>query len=200
MKKQPGTNTLTIKNMVCDRCIRVVREELQKLGLDVRNVSLGEVIIGDTGSINRDAIRKVLNASGFDIVDNHKAKMIEKIKNAVIRLIHHKNGLEEFEANYSEYLARELHADYHYLSSLFSSVEGITIEKFFILQKIERVKELIKYDEMTLSEIAFQMGYSSVAHLSNQFKKITGLTPSSFKQMTNSQRMPIDLVAIKTPR
>lgn len=195
MKNQNTPVTLTIKNMVCNRCIRVVREELEKLGLDVRSVVLGEAVIASgKNDIDYHQIKTILNTNGFDIVDDRKAKTVEKIKNSIIRLIHHNEGLEEFEMNYSEYLAREVNADYHHISALFSSIEGITIEKYIILQKTERVKELLKYGELTLSEIAYQMGYSSVAHLSNQFKKITGLTPSSFKQMTVSARQPIDLI------
>lgn len=181
--------------MVCNRCIRVVREELEKLGLDVRSVVLGEAVIAtDNKDMDRGNIKNVLNANGFDIVDDRKAKTVEKVKNAVIRLIHHSEDLEEFEMNYSEYLSKEVSADYHYISNLFSSIEGITIEKYIILQKIERVKELLKYGELTLSEIAYQMGYSSVAHLSNQFKKITGFSPSEFKKMARPLRKPIDLV------
>lgn len=198
MKNSIKAVTLTIKNMVCNRCVRVVREELEKLGLDVRSVALGEAVIAPgRNAIDIGNIKNALHASGFDIVDDRKAKIVEKIKNAIIRLIHHNENLEEFEMNYSEYLAHEINADYHHISSLFSSIEGITIEKYIILQKIEKVKELLKYGELTLSEIAYQMGYSSVAHLSNQFKKITGLTPSSFKQMTASSRTPIDLLTKK---
>ena len=190
--------TLTIKNMVCNRCVRVVREELEKLGLDIRSVVLGEAVIAPgRNSIDITAIKRVLNTNGFDIVNDRKAKTVEKIKNAIIRLVHRHEGLEDFEMNYSEYLVREVNAGYHHISTLFSSIEGITIEKYIILQKIERVKELLKYGELTLSEIAYQMGYSSVAHLSTQFKKITGLTPSSFKQMTASSRLPIDLLTKK---
>ena len=185
--------TLTIKNMVCNRCIRVVREELENMGLDVRSVILGEVIIASKkNKLDLMKIKSVLNSNGFDIVDDRKAKIVEKIKNAIIRLIHHSSNLEEFEMSYSQYLSKEVNAEYHQISTLFSSIEGITIEKYIILQKIERVKELLKYDEQTLSEIAYQMGYSSVSHLSNQFKKITGLTPTSFKKLTRPDRKPID--------
>ena len=167
--------------MVCNRCVRVVREELEKLGLDIRSVVLGEAVIAP-------------GRNGFDIVNDRKAKTVEKIKNAIIRLVHRHEGLEDFEMNYSEYLVREVNAEYHHISTLFSSIEGITIEKYIILQKIERVKELLKYGELTLSEIAYQMGYSSVAHLSNQFKKITGFSPNEFKKMARPLRKPIDLV------
>ena len=198
MKTSNKHLTITIKNMVCNRCVRVVREELEKLGLDIRSVVLGEAVIAPgRNGIDIIAIKRVLNTNGFDIVNDRKAKTVEKIKNAIIRLVHRHEGLEDFEMNYSEYLVREVNAEYHHISTLFSSIEGITIEKYIILQKIERVKELLKYGELTLSEIAYQMGYSSVAHLSTQFKKITGLTPSSFKQMTASSRLPIDLLTKK---
>ncbi|MBL7994553.1 helix-turn-helix transcriptional regulator [bacterium] len=186
---------LTIRNMVCDRCIRVVREELGKLGLDVRSVVLGEAVIAPgQHQLDLERIRSVLRSAGFDIVDDRKAKIVEKIKTAVIRLIHHNEKTKQIEINFSEYLAEEVNADYHHISSLFSSIEGITIEKYVILQKIERVKELLKYGELTLSEIAYQMEYSSVAHLSSQFKKVTGMTPTAFKKMTLPGRKSIDLL------
>jgi AraC-like DNA-binding protein len=121
-------------------------------------------------------------------------KIIEKIKTLIVELIHHKNPGEHLRVNYSDYLADALNMDYHYLSTLFSSVENTTIEKYIILQKIERVKELIVYNELTLSEVAYQMGYSSVQHLSTQFKKITGYTPSHFKQIKENKRNPLDNV------
>lgn len=195
LKNKRDAVTLTIKNMVCNRCVRVVREELEKLGLDVRNVVLGEATVASgRNRFDMSKIRNVLDSNGFDIVDDRKAKTVEKIKNAIIRLIHHNENLEAFEMNYSEYISGEVNADYHQVSALFSSIEGITIEKYIILQKIERVKELLKYGELTLSEIAYQMGYSSVAYLSNQFKKVTGFTPSAFKSMTTSSRQSIDLI------
>lgn len=195
MKNKNILVTLTIKNMVCNRCIRVVREELEKLGLEVRSVVLGEAVIAPgKKEIDRDHIRTALKTNGFDIVDDRKAKIVEKIKNAIIRLIHHSEDLEKFEMNYSEFLSKEIKEEYHLMSNLFSSIEGITIEKYVILQKIERVKELLKYGELTLSEIAYRTGYSSVAHLSGQFKKVTGLTPTEFKQLTHTERNPIDLI------
>lgn len=195
MIKKKNAMILTIRNMVCDRCIRVVREELGKLGLDVRSVVLGEAVIAPgQHQLDLERIRSVLRSAGFDIVDDRKAKIVEKIKTAVIRLIHHNEKTKQIEINFSEYLAEEVNADYHHISSLFSSIEGITIEKYVILQKIERVKELLKYGELTLSEIAYQMEYSSVAHLSSQFKKVTGMTPTAFKKMTLPGRKSIDLL------
>jgi AraC-like DNA-binding protein len=187
-------NTLEIyvKNMVCNRCIRVVREELQKVKLNVLDVKLGEVKIGfSKKKPDIKLIKKVLIENGFDLLEDKKAKLVEKIKTVIIELIY-TDKLEELNINFSKYIEDNIGKDYHYLSSLFSSVESITIEKFFILQKIERVKELLVYDELTLSEIAYRMGYSSVHHLSNQFKKVTGLTPSYFKTIKKDKRKPID--------
>ncbi len=187
------TTKLMIKNMVCNRCIKVVREELEKIGLDVRSVLLGEVIVGcriEDLPINK--IREVLEENGFELIEDKKARAIEQIKLIIIKLV--RNDAEEnpLNMNYSEYLVKELGMDYHYLSTLFSSVENITIEQLIILQKIEWAKELLKYGELTLSEIAYKLGYSSVQHLSNQFKKVTGLTASQFKSMTENIRKPLD--------
>jgi AraC-like DNA-binding protein len=179
--------------MVCDRCILVVQQELQKLGIDSCKVTLGEVENGT--EIPKDKLEKFqknLTALGFELLDNSQKQLIEKIKNIIIQQVHH--AQEENNHTYSEILSKALHKDYSYLSSLFSEVEGITIEKYVINQKIEKVKELIIYDELSLSEIAYKLGYSSVAHLSNQFKKVTGLTPSHFKQVGQNKRKPIDKV------
>ncbi|MBI3586106.1 MAG: helix-turn-helix transcriptional regulator [Ignavibacteriales bacterium] len=181
--------------MVCDRCIKVVREELQHLGLDMRSVTLGEAIVSATkGELDVKKIRETLEANGFELLDNKQSQIVERIKNAIIRLVHYNHDEKELKLNYSEYISKELGLEYHYLSSLFSSTEGITIEKFIILQKIERVKELLKYDELTLSEIAYKMGYSSVPHLSNQFKQVTGFSPSHFKHLKTESRKPLDKV------
>jgi AraC-like DNA-binding protein len=189
------TSNLYIKNMVCNRCIRVVKEELEKAGLDVRSITLGEAVVsGELASDKQQEIRQVLADSGFELIDDKKVKIIEKIKNLIIELVHHKNPGEHLHVNYSHYLAEALNMDYHYLSTLFSSVENTTIEKYIILQKIERVKELLVYNELTLSEVAYQMGYSSVQHLSSQFKKVTGYTPSHFKQIKENKRKPLDQV------
>jgi AraC family transcriptional regulator len=189
------TMTLFIRNMVCDRCIRVVREELEKLGLKTKRIELGEAEIVDTKRIDLGKIQKVLQQNGFELIEDKKVRIIERVKLAVLRIIQQDQRIAPLKLNYSEYLARELGHDYHYLSSLFSSLENITIEQFIILQKIERVKELLKYGELTLSEIAFALGYSSVQHLSSQFKKITGFTPSTFKDLKKGFRKPLDHVA-----
>ncbi|WP_298648919.1 AraC family transcriptional regulator [uncultured Proteiniphilum sp.] len=186
-------NTLFIKNMVCNRCIMVVKNELEKLSLDVKSVRLGEVTLGkEPTSEEKKQIEEVLIPLGFQVIDDKKSRIIEKIKNIIIDLVHHQDN--NTKTNLSELLSSELHHDYNYLSNLFSEVEGTTIEKYFIAQKIEKVKELLVYDELSLSEIAFRLNYSSVAYLSNQFKKVTGLTPSHFKQIREDKRKPLDEV------
>jgi len=179
--------------MVCDRCIMVVRSELEKLGLDITQVSLGEAVLGsDITDEQKDRVSAVLQPLGFELIDDKKSRLIEKIKNIIIDLVHRRDV--ELKANLSEVLSGQLHHDYNYLSGLFSEAEGTTIEKYFIAQKIERVKELLVYDELTLSEIAYRLNYSSVAYLSSQFKKVTGLTPTHFRQIKEHKRKPLDQV------
>lgn len=185
--------TLFIKNMVCNRCIMVVQNELDKLGLAVKNIKLGEVILTkEPTPQERDELIEVLNPLGFEVIDDKKSRIIEKIKNVIIELVHHQDN--DAKTNLSDMLSSKLHHDYNYLSNLFSEIEGTTIEKYFIAQKIEKVKELLVYDELTLSEIAFRLNYSSVAYLSNQFKKVTGLSPSHFKKIREDKRKPLDKV------
>ncbi|MGE5313701.1 MAG: helix-turn-helix domain-containing protein [Acidobacteriota bacterium] len=192
------STTLYIKNMVCDRCIRVVREELETLGYDVRRAELGEAeIAGAPSAGDLESIGRQLRRSGFELIEDKNAKLIEAVKRAIIRLVHKTDG--PMPSKYSDYIASEVGRDYHSLSVLFSSVENITIEHFLIRQKIERVKELMKYGELTLSEIAYRMNYSSVQHLSHQFKSVTGLTPSQFKELSamhlpQASRLPLDKV------
>src|SRR5690606_14628635 len=184
---------INIKNMVCNRCIMVVQNELDKLGFDVKNIKLGEVILDKEPAPEEiKKLEKVLIPLGFEIIDDKKSRIIEQIKSVIIDLVHHQDN--ETKNNLSDVLSKELHHDYNYLSNLFSEVEGTTIEKYFIAQKIEKVKELLVYDELSLSEIAFRLNYSSVAYLSNQFKKVTGLTPSHFKQIKEDKRKPLDKV------
>ena len=186
-------NTIFIKNMVCDRCIMVVQNELEKLGLDAKNIKLGEVILSkEITSLEKENLSKTLEPLGFEIIDDKKSRIIEKIKNTIIDLVHHQDS--DVKTNLSDVLSDKLHHDYNYLSNLFSEVEGTTIEKYFIAQKVEKVKELLVYDELLLSEIANRLNYSSVAYLSNQFKKVTGLTPSHFKQIKEDKRKPLDKV------
>lgn len=186
-------SVLHIKNMVCSRCIMAVSEELKKLGLETERVDLGEVVLKAEPNPQQLArLDESLLKLGFERLDDKKSKLIEAIKNTIIQLIHHSNAADR-KYNWSDILADELHHDYNHLSSLFSSVEGITLEQYIIRQKVERAKELISYEELTISEIADRLGYSSVAHLSAQFKKITGLTPSDFKKHhTSHLRKPLD--------
>lgn len=191
-----GTTTLYVRNMVCPRCIRVVRDELAGLGLDVRSVALGEVVLG--GPADRlpiDRIRAVLEANGFGIVEDRRARTIESIKHAALKLARHDHDANPLRVKASAFIAKEVGLDYHHLTTLFSQVESVTIEQYVILQRIEYAKELLKYGDLTLSEIAYRMGYSSVAHLSNQFKKVTGMTPSAFRSMGGPHRRPIDGVS-----
>lgn len=186
---------LYIKNMVCQRCITTIKSELEKLGLMPINVTLGEVSLQDEeiSVMQLEKLDGVLNGLGFERIDDKKAKIIEDIKSTIIQIIHHQNKLE-LKVNWSDLLRNSIGFEYSYLSCLFSSVEGMTIEQYLIRQKIEKTKELLKYDELSLSEIAYKLGYSSVAHISNQFKKVTGLTPSEFKKNYPNARKSIDKV------
>src|SRR5450432_2026260 len=188
------TTLLYIKNMVCDRCILVVRQELDKLKLNYKNIQLGEVELTnqptDEGIVE---LKEHLNILGFDLLDDKKTRLVEKIKSSIIQFI---QGIEAEELNkkLSVLLSEKLKMDYHHISSLFSSIEGVTIEKYVILQLIEKAKELLMYAELSLSEIADKLGYSSVQHLSQQFKKTTGLTPSHFKSLKKNMRTPLDKI------
>lgn len=185
--------TIYIKNMVCNRCILVVRQEVEKLGLQVEAIKLGEVTLSKKlDDQQRKQLAGVLEPLGFELIDDKKSQLIAQIKALVIQWVREQDG--ERTVNLSDILADQLHHDYNYLSNLFSEVEGVTIEKYHIAQKVERVKELLVYDELSLSEIAYQLGYSSVAYLSNQFKKVTGLSPSHFKKIKEDKRKPLDEV------
>jgi len=177
--------------MVSNRCKVAVKDELKKLGLHFIMVDLGEVDIME--NINpevREKVKIALHDSGFELMDDKRAMLIEKIKNIIIEMVHHSD--EIVKTNFSDFLSAKLNHDYTYLANLFSEVQGITIEQFIISHKIERIKELIIYGELNITEIAWKMNYSSVAHLSNQFKKITGLSPSHFKQLKDKRRSPIE--------
>ncbi|HRP89739.1 MAG TPA: AraC family transcriptional regulator [Edaphocola sp.] len=179
--------------MVCNRCIVAMKAVLSSLNIEANNISLGEVELAAPLSPEQlEAFKKQLEGLGFEIIDDRKSRIIEHIKRIIIELVHQQDN--DFNEKLSDVLSRELHHDYNYLSNIFSEVEGSTIEKYYIAQKIERVKELLVYDELSLSEIAYQLNYSSVAYLSNQFKKITSLTPSHFKNIGNSKRKPLDKV------
>lgn len=182
---------LYVKNMVCNRCVIVVKQELEKLKLLPALVSMGEVELSKPATDKQlQSLNERLNELGFELLDNQKQKQIEKIKNLLIKKV--QSGEVEEHFSITNFLSKALNKEYSYISRLFSEVEGITIEHFFILQKIEKVKELLVYGELNLSEISYQLGYSSVAHLSAQFKKVTGLTPSHFKKMGSRLRHPLD--------
>jgi AraC-like DNA-binding protein len=179
--------------MVCNRCIAAVKQELEKLTDRHSSISLGEVVL-ETPLTERQThqFREGLNRLGFELLDSHKQKEIEKIKNLLVAKLQ-KGELEEHFV-LSEYLNKALGKDYSHSSRMFSEVEGITIEQYFIMLKIEKVKEWLAYDELSLKEIAWKLGYSSTAHLSAQFKKMTGLTPSHFSKTGHSGRKPLDLL------
>lgn len=177
--------------MVCCRCKMVIKTELEQLGLNPISIELGEVIIKENDiELKKVAILKRLHSLGFDLLEDKKSKTIEKIKNLIIDLVHNKNN--ELTTNLSDYLSKNIHQDYNTLSNLFSEVQNTTIEKYFINQKIEKVKELLTYDELTLSEIAIQLNYTTTSHLSSQFKKVTGFTPSYFKQIKSKKREQLE--------
>ena len=186
-------NRLYIKNMVCARCISSVEHVLSELNIPFQEVGLGFVELEEPldKRVNKSLINK-LSALGFSIVSDRKSQLIEQMKTLVIGQIHH--NPTPLKIQWPEFISGQLHLDYKYLSSLFSSVEGITFEQFIILQKIEKVKELLVYDELTVSEIAYQLDYSSVAYLSNQFKKVTGMTPSQFKKEVDYNRKFLDKI------
>lgn len=177
--------------MVCNRCVKVVHDELEKLCCTVHSVELGKAVVSFPEEKTLEPIKMILEENGFELIEDKKAQLVDSIKTTIIELIY-QNKLEAMNINLSDYLSEKLGKDYHYLTSLFSSMTGITIEKFFILQKVERVKEWLVYNDFTLSEMAFKLGYSSVAHLSNQFKQVTGLTPTQFKNLKLPQRKPLD--------
>jgi AraC-like DNA-binding protein len=178
---------LFLKYMVSIRCKMLVKAELNKLGIHYKTVELGEAEIeGEITQKQRDELDMALKRSGIELMDDKKSILIERIKNAIVEQVHYSE--EPLEINLSEFLSRKLQRDYTYLANLFSESQGITIEHFHIMHKIERVKELLVYDELNITEIAWKMGYSSVAHLSNQFKKMTGLTPSFFRKIKDKKR------------
>ncbi len=184
---------LYIKNMVCDRCILVVKQIFNKVEINPISITLGKVQIAE--QLNDEALQLLdsnLTENGFERIDDKKSKLLEQIKTTVIEAIHHHDQFD-ININWSHYLADKLNQEYHYLSNLFSTVIGITLEQYIIKQKIEKVKEYLFYDELSIKEISYKLGYSSVAHLSSQFKKITGFTPTAFKKMREKQdRKPLD--------
>jgi AraC-like DNA-binding protein len=184
---------LFIKYMVSTRCKMVVKEELKKIGLHFIIVDLGEIeIMENISDEKRTLLRKGLANSGLELMDDKKAILIEKIKNVIIEMIHYSDEMPK--VNYSDYISEKLNHDYTYLSNIFSEVKGMTIQQFIINHKIERAKELLLYDEFNLTEISYKLNYSSVAHLSNQFKKVTGLSPSFFKQLKQKRNSNLENV------
>ncbi len=179
--------------MVSNRCKIAVKEELKKLGLHFILVDLGEVeIMEELSTELREELKTALLNCGLELMEDRKAILIERITNVITQMIHHSD--EALKVNYSDYISEKLDYDYTHLSNLFSEVKGVTIQQFIIVNKIEKVKELLSYDELNLTEISYKLNYSSVAHLSNQFKKITGLSPSKFKQLKDKKRIPIEYI------
>lgn len=187
--------TLTIRNMVCDRCKRVVLEELETLGLTVNRVELGETDVDSLPpTVTLDDVRRVLQANGFDLIDDRKHSLVEHMKVLLINEVQHLKGDRLPTENYSAFLERKLGYEYSYLSGLFSAIEGQTVEKYTIALKIEKVKEWLRYDELTLTEMAWRLSYSSVQHLSNQFRQVTGQTPGQFRKDATNARRTLDSI------
>lgn len=182
---------LYIKYMVSNHCKLAVKEELKKLGLHFIVVDLGEIeIMEELSYEKREQLKSGLLDAGFELMDDKRAVLIERIINVIIEMVHH--STDTIKINFSDFLSEKLGLDYTYLSNMFSEVKGITIQQFIIIHKVERIKELLIYDELNLTEISYKLNYSSVAHLSNQFKKVTGLSPSHFKQLKDKRRIPIE--------
>ncbi len=183
--------------MVSNRCKMAVKTELKKLGLHFIVVELGEVeIMEKISAEERELLKAGLLDCGLELMDDRRSVLIERIKNVIINMVHHSDEEEDIRVNFSHYLSEKLNHDYTYLANLFSEVQGTTIEQFIIAHKIERIKELIIYDELNITEIAWKMNYSSVAHLSNQFKKMTGLSPTHFKKLKDKKRSPIEEIGM----
>ena len=182
---------INIKNMVCSRCTEAVENIFKGQGITIKNIQLGEVIVDEITDIQILLIESDLNQKGFEILKEKNSVLIQKVKNIIIDHIEFSNKLKE---KFSVFLSKKIGYDYSYISRIFSSNTGYTIEKYFSMQRIEKTKELIKYDELNLSEIAYKLNYSSVAHLSKQFKQVTGMSPSEFKKQQNSQRKGIDQI------
>lgn len=193
MNYKCNTMKLYIKYMVSDRCKMAVKEELKKSDLHFKLLDLGEVeIMEDISAIQRDQLKTALFKIGFELMDDRKNILVEKIKNIIIEMVHFTD--KPLNTNFSDYLSSKLNYDYNYLSNLFSEIRGTNIESFIIAHKIERIKELLMYGELNLTQISYKLNYSSVAHLSNQFKKSTGLSPSFFKKLKNKKRMALENV------
>lgn len=182
-----------IKHMVCDRCIFVVKQELEKLGFTPVAISLGKVQFDkDLTAEDIGRIRTDLESFGFELINDKKVRFTEEVKHAIIELVSQEGNGRKI--NLSDYLSRKLHFEYSHISNIFSDIENVTIEQYYIAQKVEKVKEMLVYDEYTLTEIADKMNYSSVAYLSSQFKRITGFTPTQFKDIKGNKRKSIDKI------
>ncbi len=180
--------------MVCDRCIMIVKQQLENFGIKVNEISLGKIDVESVPDLSLlKEISSSLNALGFELIDKERDQLVESVKNQVIELVHY-SDLNDIDQSLTQVMAVRLNKDYAYLSRHFSEVEGLTIEKYIIQQKIEKVKELMEYGELNLNEIAYQMGYSSSAHLSTQFKLVTGFTPSKYKSSALNDRKPLDKI------
>ena len=187
-------NTIYIKHMVCDRCIFVVRQVLEKLGLTPTSICLGKAVFDkDLSDEEIKAVQTDLESFGFELTNDKKVRFTEQVKHAIIELVSQEEA--DRKINLSDYLAQKLHLEYSYISNIFSDLENITIEQYYIAQRVEKVKEMLVYDEYTLTEIADKMNYSSVAYLSAQFKRITGFTPTQFKNIKGNKRTPIDKIS-----
>lgn len=181
--------------MVCARCERTVERLLMELDMPVKNLRLGEVELeGDLSAAQIEAVRRIMHSEGFELLDDRASRLISEVKNLVLQEIHHDAAQKPETMNFSDFLSKKTGQDYSHLSKLFSAVEGVTIEKYIIAQKIERVKEWLVYDELTLNEIAWRLGYSSSQYLSNQFRQVTGITPTEFKTSHRHERKHLDEV------
>lgn len=189
------SSILLVKNMVCQRCILSVEDILNKAAIPFDKVDFGEIHLpGKPNENQKEALLKELEKVGFELIDSHTTGIIEKAKHLIMKKARNEDGKSDNRLNLSKFLSEELNYEYTHLSSMFSAIEGRTIEQYFIEQRIEKAKELIVYRQLTLSEIALELNYSSVAHLSSQFKKITGLTPSYYKQVGNIKRKALDKI------
>ncbi|MBC5620639.1 MULTISPECIES: AraC family transcriptional regulator [Butyricimonas] len=186
-------HVIFIKNMVCNRCILVIKQILKDLQFTPLQVDLGTAVVKEElTSDDREVIRKALEEYGFELIDDKRQRIIEQIRTSIIQLVHYEGNLSKLKL--SEYLKEKCHYDYSFLSKLFTEMNGISIEKYYIAQKVERIKELLFYDELSISEIADKLQYSSVAHLSTQFRNVTGMSPSEFKRLKEHGREPLDKV------
>jgi len=190
-----ASTILLVKNMVCQRCIMTVEGILSKVTIPFQKVILGEIHVQqELTDKQKEVLRTELERVGFELIDNHTTEVIEKTKQLIIKKARNEDDKKEAKLNLSKFLSDKLNYEYTHLSSMFSAIEGRTIEQYFIEQRIEKAKELLVYQQMTLSEIAYELNYSSVAHLSSQFKKVTGLTPSFYKEVGAAKRKAIDKV------